>query len=521
MKKLGLLFWILLTYVGVSAQNPGDLDESFGNNGIVKTAISESFDEPCSILTQPDGKIITVGRARMDAQNYSIYISRHLSDGELDDTFGINGIRVWRPVDVYGNFAMAAQLLEDGKIVISGYFFDGDNSQAFVLRINNDGSDDVTFGANGMLMLSNNTHDVVEAMQVQSDGKIVLGGYRTEDRDRMLVFRVLPDGQFDDTFGNNGVSVLSLPEANESFVFDLRVQNDGKIVLFGTSILEGVSYISTVVRLNSDGSLDNSFGNDGVVYLSVGEAINFLQSGCLRPDGRIFVGGHYWISNFPVLHYGFYVASFNPDGTLDTSFGSDGGVVKLIVDKDAGNYFVDMRLSEDEKLFCLGFSTDNSYGDFVVFNFTMDGNLNLDFSDDGVAVLELSSSIDNPKCVELQSDGKLLACGQTIASGVYDKSDIIIARYHTGVVTVLQEQEAKCEVFVYPNPTAGQLKIDLSNNKGASYKAMIFDMTGRVVMTEQINAQGTIDVSKLQAGSYFIQLVSDQEETLVNRFEKE
>lgn len=81
MKKLVLLFLMLLAYVGINAQNPGDLDVSFADNGILKMAVSNSFDEPYSMLVQPDRKIITVGRARMDAKNYSIYVSRHLSDG--------------------------------------------------------------------------------------------------------------------------------------------------------------------------------------------------------------------------------------------------------------------------------------------------------------------------------------------------------------------------------------------------------------------------------------------------------
>lgn len=415
---------------------------------------------------------------------------------------------------------MAAQLLEDGKIVITGYFYDNrDACRSFVLRINSDGSDDLTFGTDGMLMLSDNTRDVVEAIGIQSDGKLILGGYRTEERDRMLVFRVSPDGQLDNTFGNNGALVLSLPDAAQSFVFDLKIQADDKIILFGTSIVEGLSYTSTVVRLNADGSYDATFGEEGVLYLSVGVAENFLLSGCLRPDGRIFLGGHYWISSHPLLHYGFYVASLNPDGTLDPSFGSDGGVVKFIVDKDAGDYFRDMRLSADEKLFCLGHITDNFYGDFVVFNFTMDGELNTDFSDDGYAVLDLDSGYEDSKCTELQPDGKLLVCGKTIPSGVDDRSDVVIARFHTGVVTKLSETASKSEFFVFPNPTTGELKIDLPSEK-IGCRMTIFDMMGRVITTGQIATRGTVDVSMLQTGSYFIQLVSDTE-TFVNRFVKE
>lgn len=83
----------------------------------------------------------------------------------------------------------------------------------------------------------------------------------------------------------------------------------------------------------------------------------------------------------------------------------------------------------------------------------------------------------------------------------------------------MNETVSECVDFAYPNPTSGLLKFNLANDESV-YQAKVYDMTGRVVMNKQIAAQGTMDVSALQSGSYFIQLVSDKE-TLVNRFVKE
>ncbi len=509
---------MLLAFAGMSAQNPGETDNTFGNNGVLQFAISESFDQAHAILVQPDGKIITIGRARMDGFNYSLYVSRHLTDGQFDGTFGDGGVRVWRPSEAYGNFAMGAQLQEDGRILITGHSFD-QVACAFVLRLNEDGSDDTSFGDNGLLVLSNGTIDAVEDIELQRDGKMVMAGYRTDEHDRMVVFRVTADGQLDNTFGTGGVQVLSLPNASESFVFDVEIQDDNKILLFGTRIIEGSAHHSVIVRLNEDGSYDTTFADNGIKYFSVGDGSNFLLSGCVRPDGRILVGGHYWIVNQPVLRYGLFVASLNADGTEDLTFGENNGLVQIEVDKTAANYMLDMELSDDDKLFCLGRVTNNIYSDFTILNFTMEGSLNPGFSDDGIVILDLDGGFDEPHCSALQPDGKLLVCGWSYPAGVYISSNVVVARYYTGVIQALEETESKCADFVCPNPTSGLLKLNLANDN-IVYQAKVYDMTGRVVMSQQIAAQGALDVSNLRSGSYFIQLVSDKE-TLVNRFVKE
>lgn len=523
MKKLGLLFLTLLAFVGLNAQTPGELDDSFADNGILQFSISNSFDQAHCVLVQPDGKIITVGQTRQEGNVHAIFVARHLENGQVDATFGNNGIRTWSIQSGYSNYAMTSKLTDDGKIIVSGHIFvSNSNCHVFVTRLNEDGSDDTSFGNNGSLMINSSSADVVENLEIQNDGKMVLAGYRTPmgENDRMLVVRLLEDGQMDNSFGEGGAVSLNLPGFHSSYAFDVEIQQDGKIVLFGSGISANTTYFTPIiVRLNEDGSFDTTFGEAGVLSFAVGYGNDFLLSGCLHPDGRMFAGGHYWIANQPTLRYGFFVAGINPDGTFDTSFGDEGGIVKTEYDKEAANYLYDMKLSVDERLFCLGHATDGGYSDLVVLNFTMDGEMNSEFDQDGFVSIDIDGGVEISHCAAIQPDGKLLVGGWVSPAGVNYQSSPVIVRLHSGVLTALNETASKCVDFAYPNPTTGLLKFNLANDESV-YQAKVYDMTGRVVMSQQIATQGTLDVSTLRSGSYFIQLVSDKE-TLVNRFVKE
>ena len=383
-----------------------------------------------------------------------------MSDGQFDVTFGTNGIRTWNPFNIYGNYTQEAKLLDDGKIIMAGYlFYDNGTARAFAVRLNADGTDDTTFGSNGCAVIEDAGNNVVEALAIQSDGKLVLVGYKTVEgpHDMMLVIRLSPDGQLDSSFGTNGILSFSIPDSPDANAYNVDVQSDGKIVVFGTHSPQNSSQRSVVVRLNPDGSFDTSFGEKGVFT--------------------------------------------------------------LLCDKDAANYLYDLKISSDSKLYGMGHITDNVYSNLVVVSLTLEGKLNNAFDGDGVAFVDLDGGVATSRFLEIQPDGKLLAGGWFSPKGDYYHSFPIVARLHTKSSVSLNETVSECVDFAYPNPTSGLLKFNLANDESV-YQAKVYDMTGRVVMNKQIAAQGTMDVSALQSGSYFIQLVSDKE-TLVNRFVKE
>jgi hypothetical protein len=140
MKKLFTLVFLCLFALNASAQELGEFNTNFGTDGTFLFDLSTAHDYMEKILVQEDGKIITVGRARVGGKNYSIYVSRHNADGSFDETYGDGGI-VFLKVDplVYMNCAFDADLDEDGYLYIAGYTFDHENNTAFVICLDENG----------------------------------------------------------------------------------------------------------------------------------------------------------------------------------------------------------------------------------------------------------------------------------------------------------------------------------------------------------------------------------------------
>jgi uncharacterized delta-60 repeat protein len=240
-----------------------------------------------SLAVQTDGKILVGGGFASLGGVTRSSIGRLNDDGTLDTTFNPDASSDWRPhVD-----ALAVQA--DGKIVVGGVFTRvGGLTRNYIARLNPDGTLDTTFnpGANGS----------VDTLAVQADGKILVGGSFTTlgKGARNYIGRLNPDGTLDADF-NPGAG---------SYLFALAVQADGKILVGGSFTTLGGETRNRIARLNSDGTLDADF-NPGA-----GSAVYSLV---VQPDGRIVVGGRFTTMGGEA-HY--YIARLNPDGTLDASF---------------------------------------------------------------------------------------------------------------------------------------------------------------------------------------------------------
>ena len=150
MKKTLTLVLALFLVLNSYAQGLGELNTNFGNGGSITFDLSVSHDKMEKILVQNDGKILTVGGARVGGDNYSIYVSRHNADGTLDETYGENGIAYFKAIpNIYMNYAFDAALHEDNNLFITGYTFDYNNNTGFVLCLDENGFENTEFGENG------------------------------------------------------------------------------------------------------------------------------------------------------------------------------------------------------------------------------------------------------------------------------------------------------------------------------------------------------------------------------------
>ncbi|HYE16319.1 MAG TPA: delta-60 repeat domain-containing protein, partial [Pyrinomonadaceae bacterium] len=374
--------------------NPdGSLDPTFGIGGKVVTNINLGGDIPHALALQPDGKIIAVGESISDQAGITTTeytLVRYNPDGSLDPSFGGDGIVV---TDLFGNgdTAFAVALQPDGKIVAAGSSAqNGTGANFSAARYNPDGSLDTTFGSpvpgtasrSGRVMTDLVAwNDIGRAVALQADGRIVIAGHTQTPSTNNYDFALLryeADGDLDTTFGGDGWVTTRFFEddfVDDERAFAVRAQPDGKIVAAGFAWDRNETQPASqwedfaLARYNADGSLDPTFGAGGLVWTNIsiqpGGADKFNEvtkdrahALLLQPDGRLVAGGFASCCNSGGTE-DFALTRYNPDGSLDPSFGGDG-----IVRTDFLGIFTDdeiygMALQPDGKIVAVGRAETN------------------------------------------------------------------------------------------------------------------------------------------------------------------
>lgn len=184
------------------------------------------------------------------------------------------------------------------------------------------GTLDPTFGDGGIVVLSYGSETATaDAVAIQLDGKIVVGGVKTNAGQGFAVVRMTPDGVLDPTFGTAGL--VETKVGNTSHVLRaLALQPDGKILIAGYTRFVGQNFDFAVLRYSADGTLDPTFGAGGVVLTDFGGRTDQAMAMALAPGGRIVVGGQTLTDDLTVADMAF--ARYNADGSLDATFGVGG-----------------------------------------------------------------------------------------------------------------------------------------------------------------------------------------------------
>jgi uncharacterized delta-60 repeat protein len=284
-----------------------------------------------------------------------------------------------------------------------------------------DGELDTSFDTDGIQTTSiGSVQDIAYSVVMQSDGKIVAAGYSHNGTNNdFAVVRYNTDGSLDTTFGTAGKVRTAIGSGTDVANY-VVMQSDGKIVAAGYSH-NGSNVDFAVVRYNTDGSLDTTFSSDGIVTTAVGSLNDTGRSVVVQSDGKIIVVG----SSENVTDSDFAVVRYNTDGSLDTTFSSDGKVTTAIgSSNDNANSVV---LQSDGKIVVAGVSF-GSFEVFAVVRYTSTGSEDATFSGDGKVTTAIGSSQDQARSVVLQSDGKIVAAGFSDNGSNYD---FAVVRYNT------------------------------------------------------------------------------------------
>ncbi len=245
---------------------------------------------------------------------------------------------------------------------------------------------DVTYNTSGYRQFDLATFTDGRAYAMQTDNKVIAAGpigLGSGSYDWHIV-RLNTDGTVDQTFGTNGYVQINFGATYDE-PEDVVIQSDGKIVVVGSSTLgNGVNFC--VARLNADGTLDNSFNTTGKYSLNVNGAC-YAYKAKIQSDGKILVGGSSTMSNERVST----LFRLNTDGTIDNSFGTGGIVHMDAVASDNRSEIYDIEMNATH-IFALGYSNLNFTGTkTVVYKVEMNGNLVLSFDTDGMLVSNQSA----------------------------------------------------------------------------------------------------------------------------------
>ncbi|MFS8083448.1 MAG: T9SS type A sorting domain-containing protein [Ginsengibacter sp.] len=343
--------------------------------------------------------------------------------GTLDHTFGSGG-RVL--TNIPGNFGMGIRGLAvqtDGELIAGGYYNSIDGSVWMLGRYNSNGTLDNTFGVNGLDTSSRafrGGSSLAYSVAIQSDGKIVAGGL-SNNGSNLTLARYNANGSLDNSFGTNGITTISnIP--GESVAYSIAIQNDGKILAGGDYIDFNGNYRFLLARLNTNGNFDSSFGTNGIApEIVIGPTDDEIRSLAVGPDGKIIAAGY---SQNSGGNYLFALARYNINGGLDSTFGSNGIVTTAIM---AYAEAESVALQSDEKIVLSGISYNAPTTYFALTRYNTDGTLDNGF---GIQTLAVDGG-SQAYAMEIQNDGKIVEAGSLVGG----RSNFAMVRYlPTGVL---------------------------------------------------------------------------------------
>lgn len=392
------------------------LDPSFGSNhngyelitNDVTTAIYKAG-------IQADGKIVFAGYTS-DGSVPSFFTTRY-SDAGIDATFGTQG----KVVQQLGSYSVAfsTAIQTDGKIVVAGYANVADVNNIAITRYLSNGSPDTGFGDNGVVLTTGESGYYADDMVLQSDGKIVVVGSASASQVETLAARYTSDGVPDTGFGSDGVTLTVI--GSQASSTQVVMQADSKILTSGYAIIDGIPH-GVLARYDSAGSLDMDGFNPLEGYLTqlVPDASSTEMFGCaLQSNGKSIALLHATIGDLSGVCF---LARYNTDGTLDTSFGTDG-----FAGIDEGNmkHGSAIAIDANDKIVVVGYMLENEsdYSAFIARYLADGSGLDTTFGDQGTIIAEIGSNL-MATFVTIQADGRIIVTGVNT-----DETASFVARY--------------------------------------------------------------------------------------------
>jgi uncharacterized delta-60 repeat protein len=382
----------------------GDLDTSFGGDGRVTTDFTQGDDYAWAVAVQSDGKIVTAGQAGGSGGRFALV--RYNTNGTLDSTFSGDG-KLTTDFTSGDDGATAVAIQSDGKIVAGGWAA-GSVERFAVARYNTNGTLDSTFSGDGKVITDfTSGDDFVFGVAIQpSDQKVVVAGRAGGSGGRFALARYNTNGTLDGSFSGDGKLTTDFTGGDDEAV-GVAIQSDGKIVAAGWAA--GSVERFALARYNTNGTLDSTFSRDGKIITDFTSGDDFAVAVAIQSDGKIVAAGRAGGSGGRLA-----MARYTNTGNLDGSFSGDGKLTTDFTSGDDGA--AGLAIQSDGKIVAAGWAA-GSVERFALARYTATGTLDTSFSGDGKIITDFTSGDDVALGVTIQSDGKTVAVGRAGGSG--------------------------------------------------------------------------------------------------------
>ena len=357
----------------------GSPDTGFGTNGLVGIPFDTNFNEiGVAVVIQSDGKIVVAGSVQLGGSGWDFGVARLNANGSLDSSY--SGGKVKIGVNTLGgdDFVFDMIIQPDNKVVITGTTRPMPNKDIGLVRLTTTGTLDATFNTGRItIAFGGGTEDEGLALALQPDGNIIIAGSTAGD---FCLIRMTAGGLLDSSFNSVGFVVTpigsQLDRANS-----VAIQSDGKIVAGGTANSGSFDEFA-FARYTSGGQLDLSFDGDGkATYDIVAMTSDVLRSVLVQADGKIIgvgAGGGFFV-----------LVRLDSSGALDPTFGTGGKVTENIAPTNSAAHRA--ILQPDGKIVAVGdgggpgtfgftaarFLTVATVGDNAPFDFDGDGKTDI------------------------------------------------------------------------------------------------------------------------------------------------
>jgi len=498
---------LLILISSILFSQAGNLDISFGNEGKTITEFEGISAEANSMAVQSDGRIVMSGFGEIGSDEVIVAV-RYMPDGEIDAGFANEGKFIFRISNFRDRcYGIAVDSLNN--VFLTGISSNsGSVNKGFVIKLNTNGELDSTFAQNGIWLSEEpDTREDFREILIQDDGKIVIAGATaiSQATSRSTIIRINTDGTLDNNFGQNGIAIAFVPISyNPMFA---KLNSNGEIIS-GGFVLDN-NFITTILtKFTKQGELDFSFGVFGVMYDN-STFDEFARDLAFQSDNKILL-----VAGVTTL-FGrdFGLTRYNQNGTLDNTFGNNGKVSTDFL--QGSNTAHSVVIQKDGKIILSGFLGTTPNHDYAIARYDSLGVLDSSFGNNGKVITDLGFD-DLAFASAIQFDGKLLCGGNSKRAD--GNSSFSIARYFTEIETsTLNIPEIVNSISIYPNPSNGKFSLVFDLKKLSNTSIDLLSSNGQFIhkiidnkfLTKGENAIEIELNENINMGLYFLRIETE------------